>query len=374
MAGLVRLVEHRSPRQQEIVEAVRRRIVSGELARGSRVPSVNELAAAHKSSTRTALSALGYLQEHGFITSHRGAGSFVSDTPPHLSHLGIVFPYRPEPDGWWSQFFVAWKGEAERFAAPDGEGGRHGLHISFYYLDERIPNAPVESEIQSRLEADLFAGLIFPVFPNSLHGTAIAADRKTPKVVCSAIRQEGFRGFTSIALDDGLPEKALRYLANQGRRRVAILIPTFHSRGALPTDGLISLAARCGLTTHRYWVQGIDIGSPEWAANWTELLFRHGSQRPDALFIADDNLVPSATQGLLNAGVSVPDDVHVIAHGNFPYLTHSVVPAKRVGYDMRQLFRLSVGMIERSRAGERIRESVRVNCHFDDDLPYPIGG
>ena len=373
MAGLVRLVEQHSPRQREIVEALRGRIVSGELARGSRVPSINELAAAHKSSTRTALSALGYLQEQGFIISQRGSGSFVSETPPHLSHFGIVFPSSPEPGGWWSQFFVAWKGEADRFAAPDGEGGQRGLRLSLYYLDERIANAPAEREIQSRLEADLFAGLIFPVFPNSLRGTAIAADCKTPKVVCSALRPEGFDGFTSIALDHRLPEKALRCLAKRGRRRVAILIPTFHRRGEQSTDELISLAARCGLTTYRHWVQGIDFGSPEWAANWTELICRSGSQRPDALFITDDNLVPSATQGLLNAGVRVPEDIEVVAHGNFPYLTPSAVSARRIGYDMRQLFRLSLDMIERSRAGERIRESVRVNCHFDDDLPYPIG-
>jgi DNA-binding LacI/PurR family transcriptional regulator len=363
MAQLVRTVEYHSPRQREIVEAVRERIVSGELAPGSRVPSVNELAAAHKSSTKTALGALGYLRQRGFITCQRGSGSFVSGTPPNLTHFGIVFLSSPEPDGWWSHFLVAWKREAERFAAPDGDGGRRGLRISFYSLNE---GAPAVQKLQSDVEADLLAGLIFPSFPDALSGTPILADRRTPKVVCSDIPMEGF---TILDLDnDGLREKAFRYLVSRGRRRVAILVPTFHNRGELPTDPLIRLAASCGLTTHGYWIQGIDIGSPEWAANWTEFLCRPGLERPDALFITNDNLVPAATQGLLNAGVRVPDDIDVVAHCNFPYPTASAVPAKRVGFDMRRILRTGIDLIERQRRGEEAPPVVTVPALFDDEL------
>ena len=362
MAELVHTVEYPSPRQRAIVESVRQRIVSGELAPGSRVPSVNELAAAHKSSSRTALGALGYLRQRGFITCQRGSGSFVSSTPPNLTQFGIVFPSRPDPDGWWLHYLYAWKREAERLAAPDGEGGRRGLSVSFYYLDERTPVIP---ELQSDLEADLLAGLIFPYFPHALRETAILADRRTPKVVCSEMHNEGF---TSVSLADGLREKALQHLASRGRRRVAILLPTFHHHEALPTDSFIRLAASCGLTTHRYWIQGIDVDSPAWAANWTEFLCRPGSERPDALFITDDNLVQAATQGLLNAGVRVPDDIDVVAHCNFPYPTPSAVPAKRVGFDMRQILRTSVELIERQRRGEEAPPMVFLRALFDDEL------
>lgn len=369
MAELARTIVRDSPRQREIVEALRKRILSGEFGSGNRVPSVSELAAAHNASTRTAQSALMHLQESGFVTSRPGAGSFVSDTPPHLSHFAMVFRQTPEPDGWWSQFFVAWKREAERFIAHDGEGGRRGFRLSFFCLDQRLVGTPAERELQSGLEADLFAGLIFPNFPNALLGTAILADRKTPKVSCV---DELVDGFTVLLSDKSLPEKALRYLASRGRRRVAILVPSFYDRGTLPVDRLVRQAANCGLTTYRHWVQGIDIGSPEWAANWTEFLCRCGPERPDALLIMDDNLVPDATQGLLNAGVRVPDDIDVVAHCNFPYPTYSAVSAKRIGYDVRHLLHLSVETIERQRHGEAPPGFVSITSHFDDELPYPI--
>jgi len=369
MAGLARTIVRDSPRQREIVEALRKRILSGEFAPGSRVPSVSELAAAHNASTRTAQSALVHLQESGFISARPGAGSFVAETPPHLSHFAMVFRQGPQHDGWWSQFLVAWKREAERFAAPDGEGGRRGFRFSFFCLDQQLAGKPAERELQSALGSDLLAGLVFPLFPDALRGTAILADRKTPKVACV---DEPVEGFTIMKPDGCLAEKAFTYLASRGRRRVAILVPSFYERGTLPVDRLVREATNCGLTTYRHWVQGIDISCPEWAANSTESLFRRGGQRPDALFIRDDNLVPDATQGLLNAGVRVPDDVEVVAHCNFPHPTRSVVPAKRIGYDVRHLLHLSVEIIERQRRGEAVPSPVNMVAHFDDELPYPV--
>ena len=373
MARLVRLVERHSHRQRQIVEAVRGQIVSGQLAPGARVPSINELAAAHQASTKTALTALTYLQEHGFITSRRGSGSFVSETPPHLSQFALVFQDAPKRDGSWSQFFMAWKREAKRLVAPGCEGSRCGRRFSFIYLDLHVAGTPAERELQSAMEADLFAGLIFPDYPSFLHGAEILADRRTPKV---CVAQQPKEGFTTLVLDNALPEKALNCLAGHGRRRAAFLVPSFLDSDSpiLATDYLVRLAADCGLTSYRHWVQGIDITSPRWAANWTEFLCRCGPERPDALFISDDNLVPSATQGLLNAGIRVPDDIEVVAHCNFPYPTPSLVPARRIGFDVRQLLHLSVDTIERQRRGEAVPDTLCVHSHFDDELPYSAPG
>ncbi|HUW35438.1 MAG TPA: hypothetical protein VM223_27830, partial [Planctomycetota bacterium] len=62
----------------------------------------------------------------------------------------------------------------------------------------------------------------------------------------------------------------------------------------------------------------------------------------------------------------------VVAHCNFPYPTRSVVPAKRIGYDVRHLLHLGVEMIERQRQGEAAPSVVSMASHFDDELPYPV--
>jgi len=41
--------------------------------------------------------------------------------------------------------------------------------------------------------------------------------------------------------------------------------------------------------------------------------------RPDALVVADDNLVTCATQGIAASGVQVPGELDVVAHCNFPH-------------------------------------------------------
>ena len=54
----------------------------------------------------------------------------------------------------------------------------------------------------------------------------------------------------------------------------------------------------------------------------------------------DDNLVPDATAGLVAADVRVPYDIEVVAHANLPHSTPSAVPARRIGFNVRQLYDL----------------------------------
>ena len=57
-------------------------------------------------------------------------------------------------------------------------------------------------------------------------------------------------------------------------------------------------------------------------------------ERPDGLIVTDDNLLTSASEGLLAAGVRVPEEVSVVALTNFPNLVPSAVPVTRIGFDI----------------------------------------
>ena len=74
-------------------------------------------------------------------------------------------------------------------------------------------------------------------------------------------------------------------------------------------------------------------------------------QRPDCLLIVDDNLVPSATSGILDAGWQPPREVEVAAHANFPLTTHAAVPCLRYGLDAHELLRVAAEEIRRLNAG-----------------------
>src|SRR5690349_17443721 len=61
-----------------IADAIMRRIESGQLREGDRLPSEGELAAAHGVSVGTAQKALARLVHSGLITREQGRGTFVS--------------------------------------------------------------------------------------------------------------------------------------------------------------------------------------------------------------------------------------------------------------------------------------------------------
>jgi GntR family transcriptional regulator len=70
------------PAYRRIQEAVRRKIVSGQLKPGNMVPSERELARIHRVSLMTARHALTELARNGIVERRHGAGTFVA--PPRV--------------------------------------------------------------------------------------------------------------------------------------------------------------------------------------------------------------------------------------------------------------------------------------------------
>jgi putative molybdopterin biosynthesis protein len=66
---------------EEIAEALRRQIASGELAAGARLPSVRATAAQWNCTTGTVTRAFAMLAEEGLIQSNRGGGTRVTELP-----------------------------------------------------------------------------------------------------------------------------------------------------------------------------------------------------------------------------------------------------------------------------------------------------
>lgn len=63
----------------QLIESVKRRIVSGELALGQRLPSVRDLAQTYEVNPNTAQRALSELEREGLVYSERTAGRFITN-------------------------------------------------------------------------------------------------------------------------------------------------------------------------------------------------------------------------------------------------------------------------------------------------------
>lgn len=73
-----------APKYQEIVDDLRRRIASGELAPGALLPSEKELAKQHNCSIQPARTALKVLGDEGLIDTRHGFGTVVRERKPIL--------------------------------------------------------------------------------------------------------------------------------------------------------------------------------------------------------------------------------------------------------------------------------------------------
>ncbi len=84
----------------------------------------------------------------------------------------------------------------------------------------------------------------------------------------------------------------------------------------------------------------------------------------------DDNLVESALYGLVDAGVSVPRDVEVVAHANFPGAHSGPTRFTRVGYDARMILALAFSALRDLRLGRSVKDVV-VPALFAEEVGEP---
>ncbi|MFZ4398304.1 MAG: substrate-binding domain-containing protein, partial [Kiritimatiellia bacterium] len=112
-----------------------------------------------------------------------------------------------------------------------------------------------------------------------------------------------------------------------------------------------ALAGEHGLTLRPQWIQAALPSAGPWIRQLGHLLVQGApGERPDALVITDDNLVPELTAGLAESGVA---DLAVVAHTNFSYPTPSAVPVTRLGYDVATLVTTCMEFIGQQRRGEK---------------------
>jgi len=340
MAGIVRYVARHSLKQTAIVEGLRRRIIAGEFAVGSKLPTVGELEKTFDASRVTVQRAVGYLCSSGYLFTRAREGIYVSPNPPHLCNFGLLIPQQPH-----QQFFIALQQEALRISdGPERLDGMSRRVTVFHEVPCRAEDvAGAHRALIEEVEAHRMAGLIFAMPAPRFGGTPVLADWSLPHVVIGAMPDVpgvSIEGFMQMAID---------HLLARGRRRIAVIVSAESSREAAFAD-----VDWRGLSLDERWVQGVSLNAPHWAGPLVRLLLSSGGTRPDGLIIADDNFVPAASAGIQAARVRVPEDLDVVAHANFPYLTPCSVPAVRIGYDAKRILNTCIDLIVQQRKGLQV--------------------
>ncbi|MBV9468544.1 MAG: GntR family transcriptional regulator [Abitibacteriaceae bacterium] len=346
-----------------IANELRGQIASGKFAPGSQLPQRDELEETFNVSKVTLQRAMNLLIEDGFVDATRRKGSFVVPNPPHLYRYALAFQKKPTGDESWLRFWTALSNEASKL-----EKSHPCRFFTFYGIDGHTDTEDYH-DLEREVREHRLAGVIYVATQSEVPDIPVLRESNLPRMTVKSKPQPGWPALTIHT--DTLICKALDYVVARGRKRVAFITPPHIAQ--VRHDFILQEIAARHLTSHIYWLQGIGLEAPALARNCVHLMMHPGqNERPDALVITDDNLVESATGGLVAAGVRVPQEMDVVAHANFPWLTPSIVPAKRLGYDVSAIIKLCRECIDRQRRGESVPAVTEITPLFEDEIgSYP---
>jgi hypothetical protein len=281
-----------------ILLQLREQILRGQYRPGDQFPTLDDLERNFQASRVTVHKALNRLAEEGFVYTRGRRGTYVSEHPPHLWHYAFVFPDRPGTEE-WGRFWLALSQEAARV----GQTSPRRV-TCFYGLRHPKISGDEFQRLIDTVRARRVAGVIF-AFPPS-NDIIDAIRQENPNTPMASIVSDRDPTQYAIVSPDSfkLLERGVDYLHQCGRKRIALFcVPMLPPPYIAHFQKLVSDR---GMTTHPYWIQNAHPDSAITARNAAHLLMHAGqSERPDALFIMDDNLVEYTTAGLIAAGVRV---------------------------------------------------------------------
>jgi hypothetical protein len=340
-------------RTETIVRELRERIVRGELSPGSQLPTWGELERRYDVTRTTLNRVLGRLKDDGFVFASSTRGTFVTQRPPHLFRYALCFIQRPDDPG-WNRF---WWTLAKEAVVLEGAGDRS---IPCFYGVEDHADNDAHNRLLHEAAADRLAGLILAGTPDMI-SASLRERADLPKV---GLWSED-TPIPSVYIDQqSFIDKSLDYLASRGRRRVAVITTPVE-----PFDAFPAAAAARGMEHKPYWRLAAAVDWPETVRPIVQLLFSAPpDQRPDALVIADDNLVADTVAALMATGVRVPDELEIVMHCNWPQPVRSVLPVQRLGFNARQVLEQAIQIIDRQRRGEPVAKQTLVPALFEHEL------
>jgi len=284
-------------KQHVISEHLRKEIIEGRLAPGGRLPTQVQLVEQFRVSGVTIQRALDRLIREGFIFTRGRNGTFVATHPPHLYSYGVVF--RDQPRMGRSRYHEMLEAQAFRLQRASDR-----KVTIFNGITGREDNES-SRRLLALVRSHQMAGLLM-IDGDTFHGTPLLEEKG---IFRAAIMSRKVDLPCPIIFPDmtGMIDLALDTLVARGRRRIATLItvPVHLEIG----DYLRNAMRARNITTYDRWRQIVPHDIPEAVRNSVLMLMGPGAERPDGLFIVDDNLVEGASSGLVEAGVNVPGDI-----------------------------------------------------------------
>ncbi|GAA1734752.1 LacI family DNA-binding transcriptional regulator [Microbacterium paludicola] len=208
----------------------------------------------------------------------------------------------------------------------DDAAARHGLSVLIGNSDEQPER---ELRLVSHFEEQRALGLLISPIGDDVARLREIHDRGTPVVLVD--RTVEGSGFSSVAVDDiHGGELAARHLLETGRRRLAYIGGPVSLRQVedRAEGARRAVAAVAGATLETVPVASLTVA--EGRAAGERIAAMPAAERPDAVFAANDLIALGVLQALVQAGVSVPDDVALIGYDDIDFASAAAVPLSSI--------------------------------------------
>jgi len=348
----------KGPKDETLARVIRERVVTGRMKPGTRLPNRVELLKEHDVSPQTLQRALDRLVREGFVVPRGRAGTFVTNRPPHLHRIALIFPNSPPASD--NRFF-----SALQMVAQDVANERDRTLLTFHGIDGHI-----DSPEYARLEEDVVrhrvAGMIFATNPSVLYGSPVLHEPDVPRVAFAAT---GLANVATVFPDFvQLARRALHRLAEMGAKRIGVIV--HHSISPEIVNEWLGDLQSLGLQTRPEWKIGLSVYAPGWVGSAMHLLMdRPPADRPDGLLILDDHLVEPALSALQKLGIIPGRAIHIVAHNNFPLPLAPEHQITRIGFDARQMLEKCFELINTQRTSDPINsESLMIAPFFEEEV------
>lgn len=333
-------------KSERIVKELRSQILSGERGPGSKLPTYDELMEQFEVTRPTVARALAALRAQGLVTVQGTRGVYVSgEFPHHRRYLWITSEHPGHLE--WTTFMATFLDLIE-----NNQTGLPGEVVPLVGVDGR-ENNPAYQQLCEAIRDESAAGM-FVMNSATTYVLPILEEPNLPRAAIWAPLPHS--GLVRLAFDE-LIQRACKSLL-QGGQRLAVLSPHRANLEAAERCLLELGVAKENLATH--------LVTPVGCESVTRLVMDR-KDRPDAVFVTDDNLLEPFLAGLAQCGLRAKRDVYVLGHCNWPRPIGGAAGIDHIGFDVREILAAGKECIEAQRAGEKAPTRV-VQPRFASEL------
>ncbi len=338
---------------KQVESAIRKLIVSGKWKVGDRLPTYDELELRFKVSRITLQQVIRHLKHDGFITSLVRQGLFVSKTPPNLTRVGIVVPRDENEVRYWKELILSARTVASIL----------GKEIVVYRNMENSPES--ERQLLHDLANHMLSGIIFtyPILPGK-PGYSAYSNPIIPKVISTNDVQTKLTMRFQLN-NPQMVKRALDYLQKRKCSRIAL----FSNLGTGISSVYDDEIKRRKLHSPGKWQFNVSLLNVELAEKIAYLLMCFPEkERPNGIFVSDDNLASAVIKGIASTRLRIPEDISIVSHYNWSVGIQNHLQVKSIGFDLKSLMFKIFDALRMYHESGQLLELLEVAPVFEEEL------